>query len=72
MLESWATDFRQRASWAFAHDNIEVGRAYMAWAEILQAQFDKLKGRKPQQPMLTRRMRKIQKRLDKRLYAARA
>lgn len=65
LLESWATHYRAKASREFYHDNNADGRLFLAFAEMLQTTHDQLIAkRKPRRPILSKRMQRIEKRLN--------
>lgn len=70
-LRSSSNQFRAWASDYFYHANPEAGRAYLAFAEILQVTHDKLVlgKKKSRQPLLAKRARGIEKRVRRRIRA---
>lgn len=71
LLKSWSTHFRQKASAALRNDDLEKADAYSEWAETLQTTHEQLKGKKPKRAVLTKRTRKVEKRMRKALQNAR-
>lgn len=66
LLESWAGHYRAKASACFRHDNRVDGRAFLAFAEMLQSTYALLvANRKPRRPILTRQQRRIERALEK-------